>query len=941
MSDKIGDWPTSLPNDGGLIVFVGHSRDAFEEAESIYSLEAPLRADLEDLENERLRWAVPKKRRFPTLHVWKWNYDAPTVSGGQISKIEPVLDAAHIAVFVFKARIGPVTWDELERSRRSDRSKHVIAVFPSQPPTGLNDLAVIDAYREVLQKKKNLSEDWTQPESLSITPLEDYADKDHLREIVRIRVRKAMREMLEAEQATQHAAASSPMSFPAPAPESGPFIDRTTPVVDYDSHSVQSYRRRLRPEFRVDLPDSLSDAEFLNRGHFRREGRLTHAGVLLFTADPQSILSTAQLRCSRYMGPDKSAERDLKTFAGSVIRQIEEAFDFVSASIEKKEAPTASSVKAETTYKYPMKCIRELIVNAACHRRYDDPNRMTYVRIFNDRIEIASPGAWGGAGLPPGSGEVRLSRLEGQSQPTNFQLAHGIAAISFAEMEGSGLPTALDDSRRARALEPTVEEVDGYVVVTIYPSTDWQQSGVPALRESRITPSEITERGILDELATVFSEHAAASALLERIGFPRERIPRLDDISPRTFWAEVVRLIDAGVLLGERGLERLLENSADIFPGNRVFAPWRHLASESAGSRDAGASILLSTKLNVHEAIDMARNLAQSNGVPGPVELLFASGDNIGLYLPAGAEHASRLCDAMSDTLKDRLHRRPLVVGERIRDNLISRLFIEGPDSARFELNDVPASTPLQDIARVLDAQYDEEAWPKDRRGHRRQSVINHVSADGTSHRLYPSKTLHEQGLSEGETLRICPESTAGCFPGSTLVSLEGGGKRPIAQLKAGDHVLSAGPWGGEVKAAMITEVIAGRAERALVINHGLRLTETHVLWANGDWAPAGAVRIGDVLIDETGKAVEVKHLELAEGSVEVFNLRLESEQDSFFAEGLLVQNIAGGPLLLAGLKGAIRPGSVKDQLELALRHLFQIRSRFGGNEFNWSKHLF
>jgi hypothetical protein len=112
--------------------------------------------------------------------------------GGQRFAINPYLDRAAIAVFVFRERIGAVTWEELNNCRNRPKEKRIptFALFPSDPPAGerLCELEVARACAELLAGRHELIEDWDKEESRSVTPLELYRNKEHLKEIVHARV---------------------------------------------------------------------------------------------------------------------------------------------------------------------------------------------------------------------------------------------------------------------------------------------------------------------------------------------------------------------------------------------------------------------------------------------------------------------------------------------------------------------------------------------------------------------------------------------------------------------------------------------------------------------------------------------------------------------------------------------------------------------------------
>jgi hypothetical protein len=277
-------------------------------------------------------------------------------------------------------------------------------------------------------------------------------------------------------------------------------------------------------------------------------------------------------------------------------------------------------------------------------------------------------------------------------------------------------------------------------------------------------PEKPTDAKAIDELANLYQDRNAANSLFEVITFPRNRIPPFG--VPIDFWRTIGGLLQGGILPGGGGLRPLIQAAADMFPGNEILRAWLGAdAPRVAPTADGGATILLSTNADVFEVIELARGLAQQRGLPGRVDMLYASGENVGLYLNgADTEQALRLSNALFETLNGRLLGRPRVIADQIRDYLIGRLFVEGPDSDRFEFKGVPASTPIRDIARALMDQYDDEVRPRDRQGQPRPTVVNHVQANGKSHRVAPEKTLREAGIGEDATLRVASESTAGAM---------------------------------------------------------------------------------------------------------------------------------------------------------------------------------
>ena len=106
-----------------LLVFVGHAENAVAESTAIKSLER----DFQRLLDQRIE--VMREPPFSRVKVWEWEDDAKAAPVGQAGLIAPYLDRAQIAIFVFRQRIGTVTWQELERFCKQPNAKPVLVLF--------------------------------------------------------------------------------------------------------------------------------------------------------------------------------------------------------------------------------------------------------------------------------------------------------------------------------------------------------------------------------------------------------------------------------------------------------------------------------------------------------------------------------------------------------------------------------------------------------------------------------------------------------------------------------------------------------------------------------------------------------------------------------------------------------------------------------------------
>ncbi|RJP66927.1 MAG: hypothetical protein C4535_12750 [Comamonadaceae bacterium] len=133
------------------------------------------------------------------------------------------------------------------------------------------------------------------------------------------------------------------------------------------------------------------------------EVRPTRAAVLLFADEPGSLLAAydtrADIRVMVYDGkqPVPGATPNLrkpaKTVRGPLVEQIDAAVKLVLDELAAGLTLAGSGFKAK--HVYPERVVKEAIVNAVIHRDYR-LNRDIFIRIFDDRIEVESPGLFPG-----------------------------------------------------------------------------------------------------------------------------------------------------------------------------------------------------------------------------------------------------------------------------------------------------------------------------------------------------------------------------------------------------------------------------------------------------------------------------------------------------------------------------------------------------------------
>jgi ATP-dependent DNA helicase RecG len=139
----------------------------------------------------------------------------------------------------------------------------------------------------------------------------------------------------------------------------------------------------------------------------------TRAAVLLFADEPGSLLAAYDTRADiRLMvydgrtplhGATPNLKKSAKTIRGPLIDQIDLAVKTVLDELA--QGLTLSGSGFKTRHVYPERVVKEAIVNAVIHRDYR-LNRDIFIRIFDDRIEVESPGVFPGSITPANIGRA-------------------------------------------------------------------------------------------------------------------------------------------------------------------------------------------------------------------------------------------------------------------------------------------------------------------------------------------------------------------------------------------------------------------------------------------------------------------------------------------------------------------------------------------------------
>lgn len=165
-----------------------------------------------------------------------------------------------------------------------------------------------------------------------------------------------------------------------------------------------------------------------------------------------------KIQCGVFKGTNRAIFVDRREFSGSLLNQVEEAYQYVLSKINM--GVRINGLFREDVYEIPEDAIRELIINAVVHRSYLD-HAAIQIALYDDRLEITSPG-----GLMRG---LTIDRIkDGYSKSRNEALAAVFLYLKMIEQWGSGIPRVVSLILSHDLQEPEFIDMEVAFRVNIY-----------------------------------------------------------------------------------------------------------------------------------------------------------------------------------------------------------------------------------------------------------------------------------------------------------------------------------------------------------------------------------------------------------------------------------------------------------------------------------------
>lgn len=210
----------------------------------------------------------------------------------------------------------------------------------------------------------------------------------------------------------------------------------------------------LRAEYFTRAKLEFAESDFDSFG-LVEGGVLTNAGALLADKSP---IWYSRVFCTRWNGLTKSngvmEALDDDEFSGGLLNLLDAAKGFVKVNAKIKWRKMADGSGRVEYPEYPSAAVEEAIVNGLIHRDYLEIGSEVHIDMFDDRLEVYSPG-----GMVSGELIQSLDSRAVASKRRNPIIADLFQRLFLMERRGSGLGKILDayqleSEKRGRTIVP-------------------------------------------------------------------------------------------------------------------------------------------------------------------------------------------------------------------------------------------------------------------------------------------------------------------------------------------------------------------------------------------------------------------------------------------------------------------------------------------------------
>jgi len=325
--------------------------------------------------------------------------------------------------------------------------------------------------------------------------------------------------------------------------------------MDFDQDLIGQFVEAYHSKKQLDERHSHDEVlELCHLGRRRPEGFEPNlACALAFANDPRIVVPGCRVRFLRFEGEHEGTGERFNPvkdlwIEGPVPRLIVKAAEALSTQL-RDFSKLGKDGKFYTAPEYPPFAWYEAVVNACVHRSYSLRNMSIFVKLFDDRMVVESPGGFPGVVTPDNIYEI--------SDPRNPRLMDIMFYLDFVKAAHEGARRMRDTMLEMQLPPPEFEqkEIDFHLVrVTLRNNIKQRKVWIDADVSGLV--GEAVSRSLSDDERRVINFVAENGKI---------NVSQVTRLTSRTSWPAAKKLLDR--LVVERGIfERVSDESMERDP---------------------------------------------------------------------------------------------------------------------------------------------------------------------------------------------------------------------------------------------------------------------------------------------------------------------------------------------------------------------------------------
>ena len=284
---------------------------------------------------------------------------------------------------------------------------------------------------------------------------------------------------------------------------------------DIDLEKVQRYIKARVGKFKTNIDIPPEDILKSRKCVIEQANKLlpTNAGILLFGKEPQRFIPMSYVTVVKFKGTNQSqGYEDRKDFYGTSAELIDKMLGWIDDRMyHGGRSPKRGAVREEVM-QFHIPSLREVIVNAVAHRDYTNTGSRIIISMFDDRLEVQSPGK-----LP---GYVTPKNILREQYARNPSILLTLMEWGFSEAIGQGLDMVFRDLKKEHYRKPKLIDTGASFIFTMMAKDVKKALGTE--RKTKLSPVSTlneTQKKILQ----YFQKHKEAKTndLVKVIGISR------------------------------------------------------------------------------------------------------------------------------------------------------------------------------------------------------------------------------------------------------------------------------------------------------------------------------------------------------------------------------------------------------------------------------------